>query len=208
MKNKSPIFEAINLLGLIHEKTESAEEKELLLTAADALEFIETTGQQYDFEDYRQDLRTEGPEMVLASFATREEAEAWLKNHPKPPRSGAVLIADEYHSVYYWRDTNTRKLNFSPTLEFYLEEMMQDGRPPPPVASFDTREQARAWYYGLSERPSQAVIQLAGEPYLAAYHRNIDHLAFHPFSLVEGLKEWREKQKTQKEPEEPEPHSQ
>ncbi len=64
MKPQSPIFEAINLLGLILEKTESAEEKELLLTAADALQFISTTGQQYDFEDYRQELRTEGPEMV------------------------------------------------------------------------------------------------------------------------------------------------
>jgi hypothetical protein len=206
MKPKSPIFEAINLLGLIHEKTESAEEKELLLTAADALQFISTTGQQYDFEDYRQELRTEGPEMVLASFATREEAEAWLKNHPKPPRTAAVLIADEYHSVYYWRDINLRKINSSPTLEFYLEEMMKDGRPPPPVASFDTREQARAWFYSLPERPSQIVIQLGGEPYLAAYHRNIDHLAFHPFSLVEGLKEWRKKQE-EKETKEPEPQS-
>lgn len=203
MKNESPTFEAINLLGLIHEKTESAEEKELLLTAADALQFIETTGQQYEFNDYRQDLRTEGPEMVLASFATREEAEVWLKNHPKPPRRAAVLIADEYHSIYSWRDTNDRKINYSPTLEFYLEEMMKDGLPPP-VATFNTREEARAWFYSLPERPSQAVIQLGGEPYLAAYHRNIDHLAFHPFSLVDKLKEWRKKQEQEKEPE---PHA-
>ena len=126
MKAEAPTFEAINLLGLILEKTGSAEEKDLLLTAVEALRFIETTGQQYDFEDYRQALRTEGPEMVLASFATREEAEAWLKNHPKPPRRAAVLIADEYHSVYYWRDTHFRKLTSSPTLAFYLEEMMKD----------------------------------------------------------------------------------
>ena len=118
MKAEAPTFEAINLLGLILEKTGSAEEKDLLLTAVEALRFIETTGQQYDFEDYRQALRTEGPEMVLASFATREEAEAWLKNHPKPPRRAAVLIADEYHSVYYWRDTHFRKLTSSPTLAF------------------------------------------------------------------------------------------
>lgn len=208
MKNESPTFEAINLLGLIHEKTESAEERELLLTAADALQFIETTGQQYEFNDYRQDLRTEGPEMVIASFATREEAEAWLKNHPKPPRRAVVLIADDYHAVYYRRDTNDRRLVPTPSIEYHLEEMMKDGRPPPPVASFDTREQARAWFYGLSERPSEAVIQLGGEPYLMAYHRNIDHLAFHPFSLFERFQEWSKSLDEKKRSEEPEPHSQ
>lgn len=207
MKDESPTFEAINLLGLIHEKTESEEEKELLLTAADALQFIETTGQQYEFEDYRQDLRTEGPAMVIASFATREEAEAWLKKHPKPPRRAAVLIADEYHTVYYRRDTNFRKLVSTHSIEYHFEEMMKDGRPPPPVATFDTREQARAWFYGLPERPSQAVIHLAGEPYLMAYHRNIDHLAFHPFSLFDAFTEWRKKLDEKKGPEEPEPHS-
>jgi hypothetical protein len=200
------IFEAINLLGLIHEKTQSPEEKELLLAAAEALRFINATGQQYEFEDYREDLGTEGPRMVIAAFATREEAEAWLKNHPKPPHMAAVLIADEYHTVYYWRDRDLRRMPSTPGIEYHLEEMMQAGLPPA-VASFDTREEARAWFYNLPERPSQVVIQLGGEPYLAAYHRNIDHLAFHPFSLVERLKEWREKQKQEKGPEDPEPRS-
>ncbi|AKI99932.1 Hypothetical protein AA314_01559 [Archangium gephyra] len=83
---------------------------------------------------------------------------------------------------------------------------MRDGLPPP-VATFNTREEARAWFYNLPERPSQAVIQLGGEPYLAAYHRNIDHLAFHPFSLVDKLKAWREKQQQEQDPEEPGPQS-
>jgi hypothetical protein len=199
------IFEAINLIGLIHEKTQSPEEKELLLAAAEALRFIDTTGQQYEFEDYRQDLGTEGPTQVIDAFATREEAETWLNNHPKPPHMAFVLIADEYHTVYYWRDRNLRRMPSTPIVEFYLEEMMRDGLPPP-VATFDTREEAKAWFYSLPERPSQAVIQLGGEPYLAAYHRNIDYLAFHPFSLVDKLKEWRDKQQ-EKATEEPEPHS-
>jgi len=200
------IFEAINLLGLIHEKTQSPEEKELLLVAAEALRFINTTGQQYEFEDYREDLGTEGPQQVIAAFATHEEAESWLKNHPKPPDMAAVLIADQYHTVYYWRDRDLRRMPFSHSIEYHLEEMMKDGLPPA-VASFATREEARAWFYNLPERPSQAVIQLGGEPYLAAYHRNIDHLAFHPFSLVERFKEWCSKQEQEKKPEEPEPRS-
>ncbi|PTL79905.1 head protein [Vitiosangium sp. GDMCC 1.1324] len=197
----------MNLLGLIHQKTESAEEKELLLTAADALWFINTTGQQYEFDDYRQEFRTEGPEMVIASFATREEAEAWLKNHPKPPYMALVLVADQYHVVMYDRDSNFRKLRSTHSIEYHFEEMMKDGRPPPPVASFDTREQASSWFYSRPQRPSQAVIHLAGEPYLAAYHRNIDHLAFHPFSLFEKFEEWRKSLDEKKRSEEPEPHS-
>ncbi len=200
------IFEAINLLGLIHEKTQSPEEKELLLTAAEALRFINTTGQQYEFEDYREDLGTEGPAQVIAAFATHQEAEAWLNNHPRPPHSAFVLIADEYHTVYYWRDRNLRRMPSTPAVEYHLEEMMSDGLPPPPVATFNTREEAKAWFYNLPERPSQAVIQLGGEPYLAAYHRNIDHLAFHPFSLVERLKEQRKKRE-EEETKKPEPQS-
>jgi len=206
MRPQSPVFEAINLLGLIHEKTESAEEKELLLTAAEALRFIITTGQRYELDDYRQELKTEGPQMVVASFATREEAEAWLKNHSRPPYLAEVLIADQYHVVMYDRDDNFRRLVSTHSIEYHLEEMMKDGRPPP-VASFDTREQARAWFYSLPERPSQAVIQLGGEPYLAAYHRNIDHLAFHPFSLLEPFEKWRKTLHEKKDPEEPEPGS-
>lgn len=198
------IVNAIDLLGRIHEKTQSEEEKELLLAAAEALRFIDTTGQQYDFEDYRKDLETEGPTQVIAAFATREEADSWLKNHPQPPYTARVLVADEYHAVYHWRDRNLRRLMSVPSIEYHLEEMMRDGQPPPPVARFNTREEARAWFYALSERPSQAVILLAGEPYLLAYHRNINHLAFHPFSLVERLKEWR-KQQAEKQAGDPEP---
>ena len=70
-----------------------------------------------------------------------------------------------------------------PTLEFRLEEMVRDGLPPA-MATFNTREEARTWFDKLSELPAQAVIQIGGEPYLAVYHRNIAHLAFHPFSIV------------------------
>ena len=83
---------------------------------------------------------------------------------------------------------------------------MRDGLPPP-VATFNTREETKAWFYNLTERPAQAVIQLGGEPYLAAYHRNIDHLAFHPFSIVERLKEWRKTREEEEGTGEPEPQS-
>jgi hypothetical protein len=98
-----------------------------------------------------------------------------------------VLIADEYHVVADYRDRNRRALLPHPTLEFHIEEMTRDGLPPP-VATFNTREEAKAWFDHLTERPTQAVIQIGGEHYLVAYHRNIDHLAFHPFSIIQRLK--------------------
>jgi hypothetical protein len=205
METGKLIYEAIDLLGRLHENTQSPEERELLLAAAEALRFINTTGQHYDFEDYRKDLGVEGPEQVIAAFATREEAETWLKNHPKPPHMAAVLVADEYHGVFYSRERNLRRLLYSPTHEHYLKEMIRDGLPPA-VATFNTREEAKAWFYNLSERPGQAVIQLGGEHYLVAYHRNIDHLAFHPFSIVQRLEE-RKQQEEEKGAEEPEPQS-
>ncbi len=94
------ISEAMDLLGRIRENTQSPRERELLLAAAEALRFIDMTGQHYD-------------------------------------------------------------------------------------------EEARAWFDSLPERPAQAVIQIGGESHLVAYHRNIDHLAFHPFSIVQRLEERR-----------------
>jgi hypothetical protein len=178
------ILEAVDLLGGIHEDAQSEREKELLLVAAEALRFISTTGQQYDFEDYRQDLETEGPAQVIAAFPTREEADAWLRDHSRPPHTAMVLVGDEYHTVYHWRERNIRRLLSSPVLEFYLEKLMRGG-PPSAVASFHTPEEARAWFHGLEEKPSQAVIQIGGEHYLAAWHRAIGHLALHPFSIVQ-----------------------
>lgn len=94
-----------------------------------------------------------------------------------------VLIADEYYVVADDRERDRRALYPHPTLEFHLEEMTRDGLPPP-VGTFNTREEAKAWADTLTERPIQAVIQIGGERYLLAYHRNIDHFAFHPFSIL------------------------
>lgn len=194
---------AIELLGRIHEDTQSPEERELLLAATDALRFINTTGQQYALEDYRKDLESEGPEQVIAAFETREEAETWLKDNPSPPHMAAVLVADEYHAVYYSRERNLRGMLYSPTLEHYLQRLMRDGLPPA-VATFQTRQEAKAWFEGLTERPAQVIIQLGDERYLMAYHRNIGHLAFHPFSIVQRLEERRKEREEQKGGEEPE----
>ncbi len=63
--------------------------------------------------------------------------------------------------------------------------LLEAGGLPPAMATFNTREEARTWFHGLAKKPSQAIIQIGGEHYLAAYHRTIDHLALHPFSMAQ-----------------------
>ncbi|HYO68189.1 MAG TPA: head protein [Archangium sp.] len=186
------INDAVDLLGRIHEKTQSPEEQALLHAAADALRFVWAMGLTYEFVDYRESLESESPAPVVAAFKTREEADAWLASNPRPPAMAYVLIAGEYHVVAYRRESDWRTFLPHPTLEFYLEEMTRDGLLPV-MAAFNTRDEAEAWFNGQSEPQAQSVIQIGGEHYLAVYYRNIHHRALFPFSLAKKLQERRKK---------------
>jgi hypothetical protein len=176
-------LEIQQLLGRLQEETQSPDEKQRLLGAIDALMFISATGQLYGFEDYRKSLDEEAPPLVIAAFDTREEAEAWLKDHPEPPHKANVLIAGEYHIVVYSRERNRRYLPPSPIIEFYLADMISNGLSAP-IASFDTREAAEAWLNSQPDPPRHAVITIAGEHYLTAYHYRIKLRALYPLSLA------------------------
>src|SRR5512143_481692 len=97
MKIGELILAAQELLGRIHEDAQSSEERELLRVAFDALGFTWSAGQIHEFEDYRKRLELDAPAPVVAAFNTRAEADAWLKDNPRPPHMAYVLIADEYH---------------------------------------------------------------------------------------------------------------
>ncbi len=174
---------AKDLLAELRAKTESLEQQELLDVLFDALLFIDSTGQLYAFEDYRQHLVSDDPPRVVASFNTREEADVWLKEQSEPPSSGYVLIADQYHQLVFIRERNHRGLFPHPVLEYYLGARVRDGLPPP-VASFATRQQAQAWFANEAAPPRHAVILVAGEPHLAVYHPNLGHRSIYPFSLA------------------------
>ncbi len=191
------INDAVDLLGRIHEKTQSPEEQALLHAAADALRFVWAMGLTYEFVDYRESLESESPAPVVAAFKTREDADSWLANNTRPPAMAYVLIAGEYHVVAYRRESDWRTFLPHPTLEFYLEEMRREGLPPV-VATFNTRDEADAWFNSQAQPPAQSVIQIGGEHYLAVYYRNIHHRALFPFSLANKLQE-RRKRKEQDE---------
>jgi hypothetical protein len=171
----------LNLLGRLWEEFTSEEDKEYLSTAMNALDFISRTGQSHDFEAYRESVLDDAPPLVIATFDTKERAEAWLKNHPNPPSDAKVLIDGEYHNVLCDDDLKSRHLVRGLTLEYYLREMIDSGLPPP-VATFDTLEQARAWVDSQPEPPRQVVITIAGEPHLVAYHYKVGLRAIYPLS--------------------------
>ena len=99
----------MDLLARIRSNTSSPEEQELLAAAIDAMLFITSTGQRYAFADYLQQRASEAPPPVEASFPTREEADAWLNNHPAPPDGAHVRIAEQSHHVVYSRELNLRR---------------------------------------------------------------------------------------------------
>ncbi|HEX5746291.1 MAG TPA: hypothetical protein VFZ09_08605 [Archangium sp.] len=167
-------------------ESQSERERALALVIIDALHFIDSTGQLDDFKRYSRELDSNEPPRVVASFDTREQAEAWLRNHPSPPHCASILIAGRYHTVAYDRETNGRYLPPSRELEYYLASLEQDS-PPAAVASFDTLQEAEAWLSAQPAPPRRAWVRISGEVYLAVYHPNVNHRALYPLSLADGF---------------------
>jgi hypothetical protein len=157
------LLEVQGLLGRTMQNAQSPEERELFRVAAAALMFISETGTVHSFEDYLQ---------------TREEADAWLRQHPEPPHGAFVLIADEYHIVMHVREVNHRQLFPHPILDGYLEQLQQ-APPPAALPFFETREDSEAWLKGQTEPLQSAFMMIAGRRHVALYHRNLNHYSIH-----------------------------
>ncbi len=61
-------------------------------------------------EPYLEDLARRSPTTPVASFSTREEADAWLQSQPSPPRNVFILISGRYHVAVYHRLIDHRAL--------------------------------------------------------------------------------------------------
>jgi hypothetical protein len=61
-------------------------------------------------EYYLADLKEGSPPVVVASFETRQEADAWLRAQPAPPRRIWVQISGEVYLAVYHPNVNYRAL--------------------------------------------------------------------------------------------------
>lgn len=172
------ILEVQGLLGRTQRSAQSPEERELLRVATAALMFISETGTVHSFEDYLQ-FRREAPPYAVASFKTREEADAWLQQHPEPPHGAFVLIADEYHIVMHVREVNHRQIFPHPILEGYLEQIQQVASPAA-IPSFKTREEAEVWLEGTAKPRQGVLVSIAGQSRIALHHRHLNRYSIHP----------------------------
>lgn len=169
----------------LRDAPESAEEVAQSQAVLDAIRYIESTGQHGAFAAFQEHAGVNAPPYIVAAFDTREEADAWLANHPHPPDPGNVLIANEYHDVFHDRETNIRRLPRNRALEWYLAELEQKEHPVA-VASFETREEADAWWRARAESARRAWVRIGGELHLAVYYPNIHHRALFPLSRANG----------------------
>lgn len=154
------------------------------------LSFIADTGQLEAFEDYFNN-RLEYTPLAIASFATRDEAEAWLEGLSKPPSPARILIGDEYYLFWHSRDDGTRDITRDYVLEPYLEELVARGLPHT-TPSFGNRAEAEAW---LTNHPAApfAFVSIRGERYLAVHHKRLKRHTLHP--VASALREWEEKKR-------------
>ncbi len=94
-----------------------------------ALHFLQEAGCVGEFEQFL--AHFDEPSPPLCSFSTREEADAWLKNHPSPPDGATVQVGEDEFTVGYWPKSGRRVLLHFPKYEALDEEEEQDEDPAP-----------------------------------------------------------------------------
>jgi hypothetical protein len=180
----------VELLLKVWDETPEPGQRQPVLVLIGLLDFIAGTGQVDAFEDYFKN-RLEYAPLAMACFATRDEAEAWLKGLAEPPSPARIIIGDEYHLAWCSREDDTRSINRDYVIEPYIEELTARGIPPA-VPSFEARAEAAAW---LANHPASpfAFVSIAGESYLAVRHKRLNRHTLHP--VASALSEWAEEKK-------------
>jgi hypothetical protein len=160
----------------------------LLLIAL--INFIAETGQLDDVEDFFSNQQEYAP-VAIAHFASREEAESWLKGLVEPPSPARILIGDEYYQFWSMREGNARGMYREYAIEPALEALTARGIPPQ-TPSFAIRAEAEEWLRSHPASP-YAFVTIAGEYYFAVHHRRLKRHSFHP--VASTLQAWEERKR-------------
>jgi hypothetical protein len=105
----------------------SPDDLEGLNSAALALHFIHASGCTREFEHFLAHIDEHLP--PLCAFATRDEAEAWLKNHPSPPDGATIQVGKDELTVGYWPRSGRRALIYFPKYD-PLDDLEEEDEDP------------------------------------------------------------------------------
>ncbi|ATB29605.1 hypothetical protein [Melittangium boletus] len=136
--NTELIKSTLNLLHEVGRHASTPEQHEALENARLALYFIEGRSEAGPFADYLEKFDAESRRPLIA-FETKDEADAWLRNHPAPPHGATIGAAGSLYTLAYLRELEHRKLlrvltdkelTRTDDAEVQAEEK-EDERPPP-----------------------------------------------------------------------------
>jgi hypothetical protein len=178
---------AAELLLNVLDEVPEPEQKQHVRVLIALLDFIATTGQTEDVEDFFLHHHQYAP-MAVARFTSRDEAEEWLKGIAEPPSPAHILVGDEYHQFWYRREDNTRGMYRDYVIEPTLEALTAKGIPPG-VPSFPTRTEAEEWLKSYPANP-EAFVVISGEAFLAVHHKRLKCHTLH--RVASALRAWEE----------------
>lgn len=121
------IKSALALLHGMERHASTAEQHDALKNSRMALHFIMERNEAGEFEGYLESFNTEPLSPVL-SFATKEEADVWLRAHPAPPHGAIIGVGSSLYHVAYSRELEHRKLLPLPSQEEWaqMEEVEEE----------------------------------------------------------------------------------
>jgi hypothetical protein len=114
--NPNLVQRTLTLIHGVEQQVSTPEQHDALASSKLILHFIQERNEASEFEAYLQSFNT-GPQRPLFSFATKEEAESWLRAHPAPPHGAFVGVGDALFHVAYLRELEHRKLLPLPSQE-------------------------------------------------------------------------------------------
>jgi len=133
------IKRTLTQLHAVERHASTSKQHDALRNSMLTLHFIMGRGEAGEFADYLEGFGVTSSPPVL-SFATKEDADVWLRNHPAPPHGAVIGVGDARYHVAYSRELEHRKLLRLPSEEEW-KQMREAGEDPEPEAEDESEPQ-------------------------------------------------------------------